>query len=66
MDDYTSHLSDRKNPIYTACGESWQGWQAPEELKSKDPLARTLPPHSQPRSHLDRIRQCQACLKGMR
>lgn len=61
MSDHISHLADAKNPMYTACKSAWQGWQAPEELTAKDPRAQTLPPHQEPRPHLDHVRQCQAC-----
>ena len=43
----------------TACGEPWQGWQAPEEL---DQHSVVLPPHAQP-THGESVRQCQACAK---
>lgn len=65
MSVHISHLSDHKNPLYTACGSAWQGWQAPEELTAKDPLAQTLPPHQEPRPRKDVVRQCQACRKEL-
>jgi len=45
----------------TLCGESWQGWQAPDGPGALDPQARSIPPHHSPRPHEDQIRQCQAC-----
>jgi len=61
-DDFISHLKD-DNSVGTACGEPWQGWQAPKDLDLKDPEAIILPPHDQPRPHKDRIRFCGACRK---
>lgn len=61
--NYTAHLLSDSNPLETACGESWQGWQAPDQLDLRDPKAVTLPPHTEPRPHYDKVRQCQACLK---
>lgn len=62
-DTYIAHMMDHKRPLYTLCGSQWQGWQAPEDLTAKDPLAQTLPPHEEPRHRRDRVHQCQACLK---
>lgn len=56
---YTAHLAQDHRPLLTACGESWQGWQAPED---PDPYARNIPPHAEPGPN-DPIRQCQACLR---
>jgi hypothetical protein len=67
MSAYVAHLADDRYRLFTACGEPWQGWQAPVDLdlklKSSDPRAMVLPPHNQPRPHEDAIRQCQACLR---
>lgn len=61
MSDYTAHLARDDNPLYTACGEPWQGWQAPSDLDLRDPHAITLAPHDPPT--WESIRQCQACLR---
>lgn len=42
---YVAHLADEARPLATACGEPWQGWQAPEDI---DPRSVVLPPHDQP------------------
>lgn len=62
MSGYIAHLrSDATTG--TACGEPWQGWQAPPELEH-DPYSRVLPPYDlNPPTHRDSIRQCQACAK---
>lgn len=60
MTAYTAHLARTGQPWMTACGETWQGWQEPPGYAARDPLARTLPPHEEPRPG-DRVRQCQAC-----
>jgi hypothetical protein len=54
---FTAHLASDTNPLVTACGEPWQGWQAPPDNRDHE-----LPPHQQPQQG-DRIRQCQACLR---
>lgn len=59
MSEYVAHLADDEKPKTTACGEPWQGWQAPDVLW---PTVE-LPPHDPPRSHGDLIRQCRACMK---
>lgn len=56
--EYVSHLAADVRPMATACGEPWQGWQAPEDLPSGTLV---LPPHEQPRPHQDPIRFCRAC-----
>ena len=70
MTDYIAHLADATDLLSTFCGEPWQGWQAPEDLDLKtrvdDPRSTTIAPHSQPRPHQDRIRQCQACARLIR
>jgi len=57
-DVFTAHLASGRNPLYTACGEPWQGWQAPFNNRELE-----LPPHHQPRPHQDRVRQCQTCFR---
>jgi hypothetical protein len=57
---HVAHLRSDSG-VGTACGEPWQGWQAPHDLDIRDPRAITLAPHSEPRPHKDKIRQCQAC-----
>lgn len=56
--DYVAHLSNDDNPKQTACGEPWQGWQAPEDIDLRDII---LPPHTPPQG--GSVRQCQACAK---
>jgi hypothetical protein len=64
VSEYTAHLSSDEKPDYTACGEPWQGWQAPHtDSYELTPGNVELPPHDEPRPHRDRTRQCQACLK---
>lgn len=64
MTQHTAHLADAAKPDYTACGEPWQGWQAPTTASYEmTPRNVELPPHDPPRPHRDAIRQCQACLK---
>jgi hypothetical protein len=60
---HIAHLADARRPHATLCGESWQGWQAPDDLLAHDPIARTLPPHLPPRQD-EQVRQCQACFKA--
>ena len=61
MNDYVSHLSEGPPREHlTACGEPWQVWQAPERY-CDIPGVVVLPPHYEPRSHVDEIRACQAC-----
>jgi hypothetical protein len=63
MSDYVAHLGDDERPDYTACGEPWQGWQAPVTTSYElTPGNVELPPHDPPRSK-DGVRQCQACLR---
>ena len=52
---YTSHLLDTNNRD-TACGEPWQGWQAPETYSGD-----TIPPNQKPISHQTQVRLCNAC-----
>jgi hypothetical protein len=60
---YISHLADNKSPfILTACGISWQGWQAPKGY-ADIPDHKVLPPFSEPRPHIDRVEFCEACQK---
>lgn len=54
---YVAHLADDGDLTTTACGEPWQGWQAPKRVDRRN----TVPPHDLPRPHTDLIRQCQAC-----
>jgi hypothetical protein len=56
---YVAHLADDDHPSITACGGQWQGWQAPAGLS----ILFCVPPHDEPRPHVDAIRQCQACLR---
>ena len=66
MRNYIAHLARDANPLETACGEPWQGWQAPTNLDLQPawmPNRATLPPRDQPRPHVDAIRQCQACMR---
>ena len=66
MSDYTAHLARDGNRLETACGEPWQGWQAPAALDlapQKAGYPAPLPPHRPPQ-HGDRIRQCQACARA--
>lgn len=61
MSDYVAHLADGDT---TACGEPWQGWQAPRtDTYELTPGTVELPPHDQPRPS-DRLRQCQACVRA--
>lgn len=62
--DYIAHLA-AANGLETACGEPWQGWQEPfdADLGVSPGRYRVDPPMSKPRPHIDRIRQCQACLR---
>ena len=61
---HTAHLADDEQPDRTACGEPWQGWQAPTTASYEmTPGNVELPPHDKPRAHVDRIHQCQACRK---
>jgi len=64
MDDikYLCHLANDKKPKATACGEPWQGWQAPKDLDLYS-FSYILSPHNPPRPHVDKIRLCQACAK---
>jgi hypothetical protein len=62
MNRHVAHLSDDTKPMTTACGEPWQGWQAPPDL-DLIPDTYTLPPHERPRPHIDEVRFCQACRK---
>jgi len=55
MSVYVVHLRE-DNGWDTVCGEPWQGWQAPGVAATE-----RVPPHDQPRSHVDPIRQCRAC-----
>ena len=64
MSGYTAHLADGDHPDRTACGEPWQGWQAPRTASYElTPRTVELPPHEEPRAHVDEIRQCQACFR---
>jgi hypothetical protein len=63
--EYTAHLADDERPHSTACGESWQSWQAPKDLDLVDPQAEVLPPVEGPGPHV-RIRFCGACRKVTR
>lgn len=58
---HVSHLADNERPASTACGEPWQGWQAPSNLTMLDPKAFTLAPHDPPRPHIESVRLCRAC-----
>ncbi len=58
--EYVSHRA--VNPPHThltACGEPWQGWQAPELARPEDVVS----PHAQPVPDRTRIRPCRACLR---
>lgn len=61
MSEYVAHLADDANPLVTACGESWQGWQAPEGI---DPHLVVLGPHETP-ARDDCVRLCGACRRAM-
>jgi hypothetical protein len=62
MDEYVAHLTCNDSSLRTACGEPWQGWQAPEGL---DPHSVILPPHGPPSGDsVVGIRQCGACMKA--
>src|ERR1041384_2330894 len=60
---HTAHMARDDNPSLTACGEPWQGWQAPR-TKAYERLPDTveLPPHDKPKRG-EKVRQCQACLR---
>lgn len=53
---YTSHLAVGNSLEETACGEPWQGWQAPDGYNGN-----TIPPNTPPKPHQTEIRLCQAC-----
>lgn len=64
MSVYTAHLANDERPDYTACGEPWQGWQAPQtDSYELTPGNVELPPHYEPQRG-DTIRQCQACARS--
>jgi hypothetical protein len=63
-DDVTAYLRHRAHPDDkwgTACGASWQGWQAPPGLTLSS--VTILPPHSDPIQG-DDIRVCAACVRA--
>jgi hypothetical protein len=53
---YVAHFC-AENLRDTACGEFWQGWQAPSGV------VECVAPYAQPRPHVDPIRPCRACLR---
>jgi len=58
---YVTHLATPDGQR-TICGEPWQGWQAPAALvAAKGKWTASIPPHTQPRAHVDAIRHCQGC-----
>lgn len=57
---YIGHLM-HENGFQTACGASWQSWQAPIGLTLKDPQATVDPPCKQPIPHIDIVKFCGTC-----
>lgn len=64
---HIAHIALADDPNRTVCGETWQGWQAPEawcEMQAAAGLPGPLPPQFQPEQG-DTIRQCQGCARSM-
>jgi hypothetical protein len=60
----TAYLEHRANPADrwgTACGASWQGWQAPPGLALSS--VTILGPHGDPMPG-DEVRTCAACVRA--
>jgi hypothetical protein len=67
MSTYIAHLASGTNPLETACGEPWQGWQEPFDADKAVPpdRYRVRPPYDKPQPHKDPIDQCQACFRRL-
>lgn len=57
MEQHVKHLSTPENRLHTACGENWQGWQAPTDPDMDVIIDKPMNP---PRLD-DTVIPCEAC-----